>query len=91
MWVQLEGKPRPVEVDVDQNNYSSGRFTLDRLIQILKVKFNGLRNVEESDIVLFNSDDRTTPLKSGMILTEDTTTDEKPLVVRYPFSESTSK
>ena len=91
MWVLLEGKQSPVEVDVNPSEYSSSRLTLNRLKPILKEEFVELRNVGKSDIVIFNNDDPYTPLDSGMILTEDKTSSKNPLVVRYPLSETSSK
>ena len=91
MWVLLEGKPSPVEVDVNTSEYSSGRLTLNRLKPFLKEEFGELRDVGKSDIVIFNGDDPNTPLDSGMILTEDKTSSKNPFVVRYPLSETSSK
>ena len=91
MWVLLEGDSSPVEVDVDQSNYTSKKFNLDRFVPILQERFPNLKDIRPTRIEFFNGDDRTEPLKSGTILTEDTTTDENPLVVRYPLSETSSK
>ena len=89
MWILLEGKPSAVRIAVDPSEYTE--FNLDKLKPILQEKFPKLQNVEESDIEFLYYNDRTTPLRSGMILTNDITTDENPFVVRYPFSESHSK
>ena len=89
MWILLEGKPSAVEIDVDPSEYT--KFNLNKLKPILKENFPKLQNVGQSDIEFLYYNDRTTPLRSGMILTNDIATDENPLVVRYPFSESHSK
>ncbi|CAB4424360.1 unnamed protein product [Rhizophagus irregularis] len=89
MWVLLEGDLRPVEVDVDQRNYASGKFNLDRLVPILKNEFpNELQGVRPTEIEFFNNNDRTTSLDCGMTLTNDNTSSKNPLVVRYPLSDS---
>ncbi|CAB4383215.1 unnamed protein product [Rhizophagus irregularis] len=88
MWVLLEGDPRPVEVDVDQRNYASRKFNLDRLVPILKKEFPKLlQDVRSTQIEFFNNNDRTS-LNCGMTLTNDNTSFENPLVVRYPLSDS---
>ena len=95
MWIQIEGKPRPIQVDIKQSEYATKRFNLDRLATVLKDdfsnKFPELQNVGLNDIEFLHNNDRMTPLDSGMILTNDNTTSKNPLVVRYPLSESRSK
>ena len=92
MWILLEGDPRAVEIDVDMSNYSSRKFNLDRLKPILKNEFpDELQGVKPTKIEFFNSDDLTTPLNSGELLTNDTTTSKNPLVVHYPLSNTSSK
>ncbi|CAB4382743.1 unnamed protein product [Rhizophagus irregularis] len=62
------------------------KFSLDRLKKdFLKKEFDELEHVGRNKIECFLGD---TSLRSGTILTEDTTTDENPLVVRYPLSET---
>ncbi|CAG8848750.1 18453_t:CDS:2, partial [Gigaspora margarita] len=52
-----------------------------------------LKNVEPDDIVFLNHDDRNTLIPPGTLLQPlaDNTTDTKPLVVRYPISDSSIK
>ncbi|CAB5395023.1 unnamed protein product [Rhizophagus irregularis] len=88
MWVLLEGDTRPAEVYVDQKNYASREFNLDRLVPILKKEFPKLlQDVRSTQIEFFNNNDRTS-LNCGMTLTNDNTSFENPLVVRYPLSDS---
>ncbi len=88
MWVLLEGKPNPIKIRADENNYSSGTFIVDDLKEILKEEFNELQNIGRSDIECFLDDK---PLDSDLVLTNDNTTAKNPLVVRYPLSNLKSK
>ncbi len=89
MWVLLEGKPRAVKV---KNNVTQIP-ELDDFPPVLKEEFNELRDVERSDIEFFSYDDYNTltPLPSDTPLTSLTTTASKPLVVRYPLSNTSGK
>ncbi|CAG8802074.1 30371_t:CDS:1, partial [Racocetra persica] len=44
MWMLLEGKASAVEVDINQNNYMTHSFNLDRLKPILRERFKVLKN-----------------------------------------------
>jgi hypothetical protein len=87
MWVLLEGDSRPVEVDIDQSNYTFKKFNLDHFVPIFQEHFPDLKDIRPTRIEFFNSNDQTIPLNSGEILTNDTTTSKIPLVVYYPLLE----
>ncbi|CAG8832265.1 10939_t:CDS:2, partial [Cetraspora pellucida] len=91
MWVLLEGKASAVEVDINQNNYMTRSFNLDRLKPILRERFKVLKNVEPEDVEFFTFNDRINPIPPGTNLNSlsGSTTDIAPLVVRYPLSTST--
>ncbi|RIB25674.1 hypothetical protein C2G38_2138678 [Gigaspora rosea] len=92
MLILLEGKKSAVQIDLDQTNYKELSFNLDRLTLVLKEEFNELQVVERSDVEMFSLDDfnTLTPLHSGTLLTDIITTDISPLVVRYPFSDTSA-
>ncbi|CAG8733382.1 2785_t:CDS:2, partial [Dentiscutata erythropus] len=90
MWVLLEGKASAVEVDVDQKNYMTRNFNLDRLKPILKEEFSELQDVARSEIEIFTYNDRTNPLPpdTNLSLLSEKVTGTSPLVIRYPLSTS---
>ncbi|CAG8746666.1 1937_t:CDS:2, partial [Cetraspora pellucida] len=91
MWVLLEGKASAVEVDINQNNYMTRSFNLDRLKPILRERFKVLKNVEPEDVEFFTFNDRINPIPPDITLNSlsGSTTATAPLVVRYPLSTST--
>ncbi|CAG8716486.1 424_t:CDS:2, partial [Gigaspora rosea] len=91
MWVLLEGKASAVGVDVDQKNYITRSFNLDRLKPILRETFEDLKNVKPEDTEFFTFNDRINPLPPDITLNSlsESTTATAPLVVRYPLSTST--
>ncbi|CAG8697565.1 2764_t:CDS:1, partial [Dentiscutata heterogama] len=86
MWVLFEEKPRAVKLKNDITQIPE----LDDLYPVLKKEFNELQDIERSDIEFFSFDDyhKLSPLRSGTLLTDIVTTDISPLVVRYPFSDT---
>ncbi|CAG8719228.1 8824_t:CDS:2 [Racocetra persica] len=91
MWVLLEGKASAIEVDIDQTNYITRSFNLNRLIPNLREIFEDLKNVKPEDTEFFTFNDRVNPLRLGTNLNplSGDTSDTEPLVVRYPLSTST--
>ncbi|CAG8625974.1 9102_t:CDS:2, partial [Diversispora eburnea] len=86
MWVLFEGEPSSDELTADITKVPN----LAQFKRILKNEFDILKDVRPSSIVFFNYDDRSTPIPPGTLLQPlaDSTTDTKPLVVRYPISDS---
>ncbi|CAG8718402.1 1495_t:CDS:2 [Racocetra fulgida] len=81
MWVLLEGKASAVGVDVDQKNYITRSFNLDRLKPILRETFEDLKNVKPEDTEFFTFNDRINPLPPDITLNSlsESTTATAPL------------
>ncbi|KAF0466809.1 hypothetical protein F8M41_026096 [Gigaspora margarita] len=85
MWILLEGHISPRKLKADLSQVSD----LEDFKDVLK-EIQVLKNVEPDDIVFLNHDDRNTLIPPGTLLQPlaDNTTDTKPLVARYPISDS---
>jgi hypothetical protein len=88
MWVLLEGSPSPLKLRADITNNVSD---LDYFKVILSSEFKVLKDVEPYNIVFL--DNNNMPIRPGAKLQDlaEKTTDENPLVVRYPISDVNSK
>nr|CAG8632193.1 11462_t:CDS:2 [Entrophospora candida] len=83
MWILLEGKQTAMKV----RSSLSHTKDLDDLRPIIRNEFNELQNINNSNIEFFSKNNS---LHIGMVLTELSTTDENPLVVRYTLSNADS-
>ncbi|CAG8657943.1 552_t:CDS:1, partial [Diversispora eburnea] len=84
MWVLLEGSPSAVKLKADLSEAKD----LDDFKSILKREFEKLKKVEPEDILFLDSNN--TPIRPGINLKSlsDNSTDENPLIVRYPLSNA---
>ncbi|CAG8653923.1 4416_t:CDS:2, partial [Diversispora eburnea] len=84
MWVLLEGSQRAVKLKADLSEAKD----LDDFALILKREFEKLKKVEPEDILFLDSNN--TPIRPGINLKSlsGNSTDENPLIVRYPLSNA---
>ncbi|CAG8586142.1 7019_t:CDS:2 [Diversispora eburnea] len=84
MWVLLEGSQRAVKLKADLSETKD----LDDFALILKREFEELEKVRPQDIVFLDSNN--TSIRPGIDLKSlsDNSTDENPLVVRYPLTNA---
>ncbi|CAG8724397.1 10621_t:CDS:2, partial [Gigaspora margarita] len=87
MWIHFEGELNPVKLKADVSQVAD----LDDFKDILRDEFEELKNIKNQKIVFL--DGNKTPLRPGIELKSlaDKSTDIKPLLVRYPFSNANSK
>ncbi|CAJ0640373.1 5658_t:CDS:2 [Entrophospora sp. SA101] len=87
LWILVEGSPRPIKFPVEWNTSPD----LDDLAHKLCKEKKTFENVDPESLEFFNHDDRINPLRAGTLVTNLSTTDASPLVIRYPFSNSEDK
>nr|CAG8439632.1 11505_t:CDS:2 [Entrophospora candida] len=85
LWILVEGSPRPIKFPVEWNTSPPD---LDDLAHKLCKEKKTFENVDPESLEFFNHDDRINPLRAGTLITNLSTTDASPLVIRYPFSNS---
>nr|CAG8444287.1 2486_t:CDS:2 [Entrophospora candida] len=85
LWILVEGSPRPMKFPVEWNTSPPD---LDDLAHKLCKEKKTFENVDPESLEFFNHDDRINPLRAGTLVTNLSTTDASPLVIRYPFSNS---
>ena len=91
LWILLEGHPRSILLEDITFNLKRDANLSDFAPKLIN-RFNELAQINELDLEFFNYDARTKSLRSGTTLkvVEQDTSDEKPLVVRYPLTNNTS-
>ena len=88
LWILPEGRKSAIRCP---SKYIEPDSELDDLASHLCKSQKYLKDIEPNDIEFFSYDDRVHPMGMGTPLSNLSTTDSSPLVVRYPLSESAGK
>src|SRR4051794_39480624 len=90
LWIHIENEPRPEKFCVARENSELDEIDLNDICPQL-CAIETLKNVRSGQLEFFRYSDRITPLRPGTLISTLNTTDQDPLVVRYPISDSQGK